>query len=265
MNIAIAFCLLLTTSYSWAWGPIGHRAVAKLAETQLSADSLKVVHELLGGESLAMVSTWADEIRSDKSFAHTSTWHYLNIESDKKIEPKNFEGKAYQTLEEQIAILKNAKSPQETRAQALKWIVHLVGDLHQPLHAGLASDRGGNSVSLRWFGKNSNLHELWDSGLIDGRKLSYSELAEFLSRKVNDTHRSKASDNVLKWIEEDVALRDLVYSVPKKQKGRKARRSKWEYDYVYRTKDVLDDQLIKAGLRLAYIIESSLTDKKKLK
>lgn len=265
MNSAIALFLLLPCLNVWAWGPIGHRVVAKLAESELSSDNLKKINELLAGESLAMVSTWADEIRSDKDHAHTGTWHYINIQSEKKIEAKNFEGKGYQVLEEQMTILKNSNAPKEKRAQALKWIVHLVGDLHQPLHAGLASDRGGNSVSLRWFGKNSNLHELWDSGLIDARKLSYSELAEFLARKITPTHRTKASDPALKWIEEDVALRELVYSIPKKQKGRKGKRSKWEYDYVYRTKEVLDNQLIKAGLRLAHILESSLTADKKPK
>lgn len=261
----IALLSLLTSLSAHAWGPIGHRVVAKLAESQLSPKVKSEIETLLAGESLAMVSNWADEMRSNKDYAHTGNWHYINIEGSKKILAKNFEGKGFDVLNEQIEILKSPKSKREDKALAIKWITHLVGDLHQPLHAGLASDRGGNTVTLNWFGKNSNLHELWDSGLIDGQKLSYTELADFLSHKITDDYKKMAQDNPLKWIEEDVALRDLVYSVPKKTKGKKAKKSKWEYDYIYRTKSTLDTQLIKAGLRLGHILESALAGDKKLK
>ncbi len=257
--------LFLISFPSFGWGPNGHRLVARIAEINLNPEKARGIYELLDGQSLPMISTWADEIRSDKSFSHTGNWHYINIESDKKVESKNFEGKAVEVLSEQIEILKNPKSESNKKATAIKWIVHIVADLHQPLHAGLASDRGGNTVDLKWFGNKTNLHELWDSGMIESRKLSYSELADFLSRQVTEKHKAMASDPVLKWIEEDIALRELVYSIPQKTKGKKAKKSKWEYDYLYRTKEVLDDQLIKAGLRLAYILENAVSTDKKLK
>ena len=243
--------MLSLTPVAQAFGPIGHRVVAKIAENHLPATMKAEIEEVLDGQSLAMISTWADEMRSDEKYKSTSNWHYINIEAGKKVEPKNIEGLALETIQKQTSILKNKKSTKEQKAEAIKWLVHLVGDLHQPLHAGLASDRGGNQVDLPWFGRTVNLHEIWDSTLLEGRQLSYTEQSEFLMRKITAAHKQKAQDDVAKWIAEDIELRELVYSFPKRA------RIKWEYDYIYRTKDVLDDQLIKAGLRLAHVLESN--------
>ena len=250
-TITLISALLFSTQIL-AFGPIGHRVVARIAEQQLKPQTLKKIEKILGGETLPMVSTWADEIRSDPKFKQTSSWHYINIESGKKIKKDNIEGGALDTLEGQLAILRNVKSKITDQAMAIKWLTHLVGDLHQPLHAGLASDRGGNRIELTWFGTQTNLHEIWDSTLIDSRKLSYSEQAEFLMRKMTPELKSSAADSPTKWIEEDIALRELVYSYPKSSS------KKWEYDYIFKTKTILDQQLIKAGLRLAHLLEDAL-------
>ena len=152
-----------------AWGADGHRLVAIVAETQLSASTRVEVNRLLAlepGATLASVSTWADEVRSPS----TAAWHYLNFPRDAgchyDADRMCIEGNCVVgAIERQIGILAS-KAPDLERLKALKYIVHFVADVHQPLHAGYGDDRGGNRFQLRVDGRGTNLHALWDSGMI---------------------------------------------------------------------------------------------------
>jgi hypothetical protein len=152
-----------------AWGADGHRLIAEVAETQFSTAARAEVARLLAvepGATLASISTWPDEVRSPS----TASWHYLNFPRDAgcvyDADRMCIEGMCVVgAIERQVAILAS-KAPDETRLKALKYVVHFVADVHQPLHAGFADDRGGNSYQLQAYGRGTNLHALWDSGLI---------------------------------------------------------------------------------------------------
>lgn len=154
-----------------AWGAEGHRLIGDLAESQLTPTARAEVIRLLAlepGASLSSIATWADEIRSRE----TASWHYVNpppgncsYERARDCEDGQC---AVEALTTKVEILKS-KASDEQRLIALKWVVHLVGDLHQPLHAGFKGDKGGNLYQVQAFGRGTNMHSLWDSGLIRNR------------------------------------------------------------------------------------------------
>ena len=151
-----------------AWGPLGHHVVATLAQQQLQPGAALEIQKLLGlepGATLASISTWADETR-DKA---TAPWHYVNLPraSCAYDEARDCPGGdcVVRAIGDQLAVLKST-APAARRLEALKYLVHLVADIHQPLHAGFADDRGGNRYQVNVKGKGSNLHALWDSELV---------------------------------------------------------------------------------------------------
>lgn len=165
--IFVSSAMLATNAQ--AWGADGHRLVAEAAEAQLSAPARAEVTRLLAlepGATLSSISTWADEVRAPS----TGPWHYVNFPRDAdcsySAEQMCMGGSCVVgAIDRQVAVLAS-KAPDEDRLKALKYVVHFVADVHQPLHAGFADDRGGNSYQLQAYGRGTNLHALWDSGLI---------------------------------------------------------------------------------------------------
>ncbi|MBK7472782.1 MAG: S1/P1 nuclease [Betaproteobacteria bacterium] len=158
----------LWSSHALAWGPLGHHVVATFAAQQLEPGARLEIQRLLAlepGATLASISTWADENR-DKA---TARWHYVNLPraSCDYVETRDCPGGdcVVRAIDEQLAVLKSAAADGK-RLEALKYVVHLVADLHQPLHAGFADDRGGNQYQVNLNGKGSNLHALWDLDLV---------------------------------------------------------------------------------------------------
>lgn len=126
-------------------------------------------------------------------------------------------------------------------------LVHLVGDLHQPLHIGRGDDRGGNDVQVTFFNQNTNLHRVWDSQIIDGKQLSYTEIATHLNRKADEvTIKNLQFGGIEKWIADAMVLRPLIYDLPDEKR--------LSYSYVYKTFPVIQDQLLAGGIRLAGIL-----------
>ena len=180
---------LSLASPAHAWGPIGHRITGAIADENLSGVARAEVELLLGSEDLAQASTWPDEMRSDPSEFWQKTaspWHYVTVPNGNDYEASDAppEGDAMTALARFTETLRDPKASQDDKRLALRFIVHIIGDLHQPLHAGNGTDRGGNDFNVTWFGKSTNLHSVWDSGLIEQRALSYSEYAKWLSRSI---------------------------------------------------------------------------------
>lgn len=152
-----------------AWGAEGHRLIAELAEARLTDATRAEVNRLLAlepGASLVSISTWADEVRSPT----TAAWHYVNLPRDAGCHYATAQSCVQGNcvvgaIDRQVDVLASTQSDEE-RLKALKYVTHLVADVHQPLHAGFADDRGGNNYQLQAFGRGTNLHALWDSGLI---------------------------------------------------------------------------------------------------
>lgn len=154
-----------------AWGADGHRLNAELAHSQLTPAAQSAITRLLAaepGSTLTSVSTWADEVRSPS----TAAWHYVNPSpgdcSYDRSRDCDDDQCVVEALNRQVAVLKS-RAPDAERLTALKWVIHLVGDLHQPLHAGFRGDKGGNLSQVQAFGRGTNLHSLWDGGLIRNR------------------------------------------------------------------------------------------------
>jgi hypothetical protein len=247
-----------------AWGKTGHRVVAAIADTQLSGLARAHVREILGqGESLDEAANWPDEMRSDPAqfWQKTSTpWHYVTVNGI-TYDHAPSEGDALEALNHFKRALQDPKANLADKQLALRFVIHIVGDLHQPLHVGKCCDRGGNDVKVTWFGKPTNLHAVWDSALVDDEQLSFSELAAKLERHISDKQLIAWWDiNPRDWISESAEYRDSLYptaaDMPKPKKGEKLKKGQpvlpdLSYSYVYRLTPLMEQRLSQAGVRLA--------------
>jgi len=200
-------------SSNFDWGKTGHRVTGQIAEDHLTKKAKKNIMALLNNESLALVSIFADEIKSDTSYKQYSPWHYVNFSFDKKYgeDPPSEYGDLIQGIEKCITVLKDKTSPIADKQFYLKMLVHFVGDLHQPLHVGRGEDKGGNDIQVRWFKEGSNLHRVWDSDMIDYYAMSYTELAlnrDYLSK---DQIAEIKKGSIVDWVHESQALAKKVY------------------------------------------------------
>lgn len=238
---------MLVSSQALAWGATGHRVAGQIAEEYLSPRARLAVEDVLGVESLAQASTWPDFMRADPDEFWQSTanpWHYVTVPPGKEYREVGApeQGDAASALDRFTYQLRDAESSAEERALALRFIIHIVGDLHQPLHVGSGADRGGNDVDVTFFGEPTNLHRLWDSQMIDRRQLSFSEMAEWLAAEITpEDFRAWSTPDPLVWIEESAALRERIYP-DEDDLG-------WGYSYEW-AHDI-DLQLKKAGVRTA--------------
>jgi len=240
----IISCMSLLAS---GWGATGHRVTGYIADKHLSKKARVAMQRILGQQSLAMASTWMDDIRSDSTFDYTADWHWVTIQDGETYDQseKNPNSDIIQTLERIIAELKSKKlSPQE-EAERLKMLIHLIGDIHQPLHVGGGTDRGGNNVKLTWFGNNSNLHRVWDSDMIDSSNLSYTELAESLYKPDAVQVKILQRTSVRDWANESMSYRKQVYDIGDGKLG---------YQYRYKYFDIVQERLAQAGIRLAGVL-----------
>ena len=242
--VLFAFFLIMD---SFAWGVTGHRATGLIAERYLNAKAKKRIKQLLGQESLAMVSTWMDEIRSDSTFNYTADWHWTTIPDGGKYEDveSNPDGKVIMMIEKFSNELKSGKLTAQQQSEYLKMLVHMVGDLHQPLHVGKPGDRGGNNVKVKWAGDDSNLHRVWDSDMIDDTKLSFTELALSLRKPNTETVKKWQRTSVREWAKESMAFRPQVYNVGNGNLG---------YRYAYVNIPIVRERILQAGIRIAGLL-----------
>lgn len=166
---------LLATPMAEAWWAQQHRVVAAIAEQHLSDESRHVVSVLTEGRGLVDLANWADQIKSKPAWRHTKPWHYIEIGDQQRLETMVREprGDILRALTSSEMLLRDATIDRRSRWQALAFTVHFVADLHQPLHVGNGTDRGGNQVSVIWLGDGNtplktNLHRVWD-GLLTAK------------------------------------------------------------------------------------------------
>ncbi|MCB4435702.1 S1/P1 nuclease [Alteromonas sp. McT4-15] len=248
---AVALGTLLATgvaSPAFGWGQTGHRVTGAIAQQYLSPLSQAAMMELLPNSSLAQASTHADEMRSDPSEFWQKTagpWHYVSVPEGKTYVEVGApdEGDAVTALEQFTNTLKDPSATTDEKRLALQFIVHIIGDLHQPLHAGNGTDRGGNDVKVRFFWQDSNLHRVWDSQMLEQRGLSYTEWTAQLTRSITPQDiRSWASTDVLEWIKESTEIRDTIYP---------DNANNMSYDYLYNNLPTAQKRIQMAGIRIA--------------
>ncbi len=232
---------------SFAWGPTGHRVTGWVAEKNISKKVKKELQRILGSQSLAMASTWMDDIRSDSLYDYTSDWHWVTIPGGMTYQQteKNKNGDIVETIERLISSLKTRNLKPKDETEYLKMLIHLVGDIHQPLHVGLGSDRGGNDIKVMWFRSESNLHRVWDSEMIDDTKLSFTELAESLEKPDATEVSLWQKSSVIDWATESIGYRDQVYRYGNGRLG---------YKYAYENFHIVRYRLLQAGIRLAGVL-----------
>jgi len=247
--LAVLVVVLFVAPDAFGWGQTGHRVVGYVAQQRLSPEAKEQLDELLNGESLAQVSTWMDEIRSDSAYDHTHTWHWVTIPDGMRYAEteKNPDGDALGKTREIIGALRADTLAVEKERDYVRYLVHLVGDLHQPLHVGTGQDRGGNEETVIWFGEPSNLHRVWDSGMIDRKQLSFTEMARFVLGPASDARMAEWSENgVGAWVRESMGYRDQVYDLPQDRE--------LGYAYSYNAFDIVEKRILQAGVRLAAML-----------
>ncbi|MGB0367344.1 MAG: S1/P1 nuclease [Flavobacteriaceae bacterium] len=227
------------------WGKTGHRVVGEIASNYLTPKASKAVSDLLQGRSLARIGTWADEVRSNPAYDKYNKWHYVNYPLDKKyMEVDHKEENVVKAINLCIEGLKNPNNTTDEKSFYLKYLVHCVADIHQPLHAGLAKDKGGNKIDLNYFNQKTNLHRIWDSNMIDDYGMSYSELAKNLMGRHNKTVIIGTATD---WADESHKEASKIYS--EVEAG-----DNLGYLYNYNNFPLVKDKLYKAGIRLASIL-----------
>ena len=233
-----------------AWGQKGHDVTCEIAGRHLNRKARKAVDRLLEGKSMVYWSNWLDNASHTPEYAYTKTWHYKNVDAgvryeDAPLEPK---GDVVSAIKEQVRILEDKVSSTAQKRQALKMLVHLVGDIHQPMHMGHKTDLGGNQWPVIFFGKQMNLHGIWDTDVLErGHKWSYEEWANEIDRTDKALRREIVRGTPDDWARETFALATEVYnSTPQN--------AKLSYDYVARWTPVVERQLLRGGLRLAHLL-----------
>lgn len=231
------------------WGSTGHRTIGQIAEKHLSKKAKKQINKLLQGHGLAFVSTFGDEIKSDKKYDKYYNWHFVNFPFDTKYEDsdKDPKGDIVSGINFCIKTIQDPNSSEEDKVFYLKFLVHLIGDLHQPLHVGRSEDRGANDIKVLWHYKKSNLHRVWDSEMIESWNMSYTELADNIPNLSKEQVKYIQSGSVLDWTYESQALAKKVYASAKMD-------DKLSYRYSYEHLGEVRSQLQKSGIRLAKIL-----------
>jgi len=252
-RILLAFTFLIATSSYAAedWGPTGHRAVGEIAQSYLSPEVKLIIEDILDGQSLALVSTFADEIKSDERYKAFSPWHYVNFpfESTYEKSPKSEKGDIIVAIKKCVDVLKSKDASKDDKAFYLKMLVHFMGDLHQPLHVGLAEDRGGNTFQVQWFDEGVNLHWVWDEKIIEKFGMTYTELAQNTNKLSQEELDAIQKGSVEDWMYESRNLCLDVYDHTKVG-------DKLSYDYMYRYTHVVRNQLQKGGIRLGKMLNT---------
>lgn len=249
LTLILTTCVVFSAS---AWGPKGHDIVAYVAEKNLSKKTLKKVTAILDGKSMVYVANWLDNASHTKEYAYTKTWHYVNVDAQEQTyarSEKEDKGDVVVAVNDIIKRLKSGQLTEEAERVELMMLVHLVGDMHCPMHAGHKSDKGGNGTQIKYFGKQQKLHSVWDSAIVESaHKWSYVEWQQQIDRLSPKEEHAIVYGTPNDWIEESVELADDIYTNTPTNVNH-------SYDYVAKYAPMVELQLLKGGLRLAAILE----------
>lgn len=253
MNIKGIFTLVLSLFLSvsvFAWGKTGHRVVGYVAQQHITKKANKNINKVLKDYSLEMSGNFMDFIKADTNYRFMGSWHYVSIPDGKTYEDitKNPKGDVIWAIETLINELKTKEFKIVPNEEfAIMALVHFVGDIHQPLHVGLAEDRGGNNVKIEFFGEETNLHRLWDTDLIEHQGLSYTEWGNHINRGIDKLQvLSWQSNSVREWAAESMQWRTKCYDF--------GDYTNLKYKYIYRHISTVELRLEQAGVRLAGIL-----------
>ena len=260
LSWSLAFLLSLhATTTAWAWGPLGHRLISRFAEQHLKPKTKAAIVALLEpGESLATASLWADDHRRDVK--GSGPWHYVDVPLDQSRYDDKFSGqepeKGYivPKIREFRAVLKDSSRSIEERRLALRFLIHLIQDLHMPLHVGDNHDRGGNDTQVQFFDLGSNMHRVWDSNLLEHAARDEDKwLTELETMKKDKSVSITLGGSVEDWATESLLLAQRAYIDP--TSGQKIKSGhKLSDAYQVGNLPLARQRLYQAGIRLASVL-----------
>ena len=245
----LGLCLLAARS-GFAWGQKGHDVTAYIAECHLTPAAAKKIDKVLGGYSPVYFANWLDNASHTPEYAYTKTWHYLNVDEGRTLDdmPANPQGDILKAVTEIVAKLRAGGLSPEEEAFNLKMLIHLLGDMHCPMHTGRLSDIGGNQRPVLMFGRRTNLHSAWDSAILEaGHKWSYTEWQEQIDRLTDDEAALVQAGEPQDWLKETHAICVGIYE--DSPEG-----TKISYDYVDKYTPVIEQQFVRGGYRLARLL-----------
>lgn len=253
-RIVLGIAVMYLPMQSMAWGTNGHRICGQIADSYLTPKARKAIKAILGDESIAITSNWADFIKSDPKYSYLYNWHFINMEkemtrSELQEHLKNdTTADAYTKLNYLVSELKKKNISKADKLLALRMVIHIVEDIHQPMHTGHFADKGGNDIKLTWFNNPTNLHSIWDSQLIDFQQLSYTEYVAWINHSTLAQRTAWQKAPLSEWILESNHLAAKIYAGVKD--GDKVNVYRYNFDYI----GIMNQQLLKGGVRLAGLL-----------
>lgn len=237
---------------AFAWGQKGHDTVANIAERHFTEATADSVSRLLDGMSAVYWANWLDNASHTPEYAYSKTWHYKNIDADQQYDevPPFESGDVVTALRANIAVLADSTAADNRKNLALKMVIHLVGDLHQPMHMGHKSDLGGNRTQVRFFNSGTNLHSAWDSRILESaHKWTYTEWTDQLDRLKPEQVATVEAGNIDDWGRETWQIATRVYDAFPSG-------SSISYNEIAEWTPTIEQQLLKGGIRLAAILNA---------
>ncbi len=263
--LVVAISLLLIPQVGFCWGKIGHQAVALIAQDNLDPTTKQQVQTILGTMAIQDAAIWPDQVKSTAPWVHTKTYHYSDISKGDTYWTKLnglssqelAQGDMVRALLKCETILRDSSSSADQKKWALSFMIHFMGDLHQPLHAGYPEDLGGNSISISYFGKSTNLHAVWDTSIIEnslntGATPNVQDYLNQLRQPSKSEIGSWQQDYVLNWMNDAMSFREVLYG--------DAGLSNQNYQDKYQS--VVETQILKGGYRLAAWLNAIFSNQK---
>lgn len=248
VSIFTLFFLFQSPAEGALWGRTGHYITGEIAQTHLTERTKQIIEDILGTSTWEEATVWMDLVRRTPSYRHTADWHWVTIPDGMTYEEseKNPNGDVIEALERTIAQLKAGELDGEDKRDAIRVVIHLIGDMHQPLHVGRGDDRGGNDIRVVFLGRNTNLHSLWDTGMIESWGIGYQEFAAGINFATPELISEWQSTGIREWAMESVSFRNAVYNLPEDLV------IGWEY----RNKNfpIVEKRLLQAGVRIAGVL-----------
>lgn len=253
----------------YGWGRKGHRVAGAVADGRLTPAARTAIAELLAYDgsieekTVAGISFWADEV-GRRTRRESGPWHYVNVPITETAYRPEFCGASPECIISRIqefrSVLSDRDAPRAQRREALLFLVHLVEDLHMPLHVGDNHDRGGNSTQVRFQGRGTNLHRLWDTDLIESVERDEAAWARRLSDLADEaTHADWANGDVIDWANESLAIARVAYRQPESDALIKPG-TRLDALYTVRSLPDIERRLAQAGVRLATILNAVFAD-----
>ncbi len=245
----VAICLL-TAVQGFCWGQKGHDVIACIAENHLTGRAARHVKRALGGRSMVYFANWLDIASHTPEYAYSKTWHYLNIDAGMTLDTmeKDPNGDVLTAVTMLVDKLKAGNLSAADEQCYLKMLIHLVGDMHCPMHTGHRTDTGGNKRPVLMFGRTTNLHSVWDTALPEAaHKWSHTEWKEQLDRVSKQEMQAIQSGTPRDWLIETHAICKKVYECSPEGVN-------ISYDYTAAATPIIEQQFLRGGLRLARLL-----------